>query len=78
MADCPLLPTCLFFNDKMAEMPTLAHVYKRKFCRDDFAACARYRVYQVAGRAAVPQDLLPNQPEVADRLLEDRGSRPGG
>lgn len=71
MADCALLPTCIFFNDKMAHMPTLSDVYKRKYCREDFEACARFRIYKAKGRAAVPKDLLPNQPEVAQRILDE-------
>jgi hypothetical protein len=69
MADCEKLPTCIFFNDQMDEMPTVAHLMKQQYCRGNFAACARYRVAEALGGSKVPRDLFPNDAKRADRLL---------
>jgi hypothetical protein len=61
MADCPLIEKCIFFNDKMANMPGTASSFKRKYCKNDFEGCARHRVFKAVGRENVPADLFPNQ-----------------
>ena len=60
MADCALIETCIFFNDKMADMPGMANLYKQRYCREDSASCARYTVFEALGRENVPTDLFPN------------------
>lgn len=67
MADCPLVSGCPFFNDKMANMPSMAEMYKKKYCKSDFDNCARWVVCQKKGKEKVPGDLFPNQME---RTLE--------
>ena len=67
MADCEKLAKCPFFNDQMANMPSMSNVYKQSFCRGDSSKCARLRVSK-AGQQ-VPADLYPNQKERADSLL---------
>ena len=69
MADCECLSKCPFFNDKMANMPSMADMMKNRYCHDDFEACARYRVFRAHGREAVPPNLFPNQDATADKLL---------
>ncbi len=69
MADCECLAKCPFFNDKMANMPSMAEMMKNRYCRDEYHTCARYRVFKALGREAVPLDLFPNQPENAEVLL---------
>lgn len=66
MPNCELSETCIFFNDKMADMPAMADIYKQRYCRDDSSQCARYVVFKALGRPAVPADLYPND---ADRAL---------
>ncbi|GAB4280522.1 MAG: hypothetical protein Kow0056_15030 [Coriobacteriia bacterium] len=58
---CELLEGCIFFNDKMANMPSMADLLKERYCKGDFHACARYRVYAEVGRENVPADLFPAQ-----------------
>jgi hypothetical protein len=58
--DCEKLPTCIFFNDQMLQMPAVAEVLKRQYCRGAFADCARYRVAARLGAEGVPKDLYPN------------------
>ncbi len=69
MAECELLSGCIFFNDKMVNMPGLSAMYKEQFCRQDYSKCARYRVYQKLGKENVPLDLFPNQKERAEEIL---------
>ena len=62
---CALTEGCIFFNDKMANMPSMADLLKDRYCRGDYHACARYRVFKAVGRDNVPADLYPAQ---ADRV----------
>lgn len=70
MPDCECLSKCPFFNDKMADMPSTAGIYKKRYCQGDFGQCARYRVFRALGREAVPADLFPNQGKRADQILQ--------
>jgi len=67
--DCECLPTCAFFNDRMANMPSTAGLFKQSYCRGDFGACARFMVFKAIGREKVPIDLFPNQQDRARALL---------
>ena len=69
MPDCASLDKCTFFNDQMKDMPSMADMYKREFCRDDFRRCARFRVKRALGKEAVPPDLYPNMDRKADELI---------
>jgi hypothetical protein len=69
MAQCELTEKCIFFNDKMANMPAMADIYKQRYCGTDSSLCARYRVFEVLGRENVPADLYPNDAEGATRIL---------
>ena len=66
---CECLPRCSFFHDKMANMPRMAEVYKKKFCLGDNTHCARFMVFKARGREAVPADLFPNERKRAQELL---------
>jgi hypothetical protein len=70
MPACECLPRCPFFNDKMANMPTIANFYKERLCNGEFETCARYVVFRAKGREAVPADLFPDQTARAKALLE--------
>jgi hypothetical protein len=70
MADCMCLPKCVFFNDKMADMPATAERMKTKLCRGDNAQCARFMVFNTLGRDKVPGNLYPNMVERAKVLIE--------
>ena len=72
MPDCDLLSGCIFFNDRMADMPSTSTVFKMMYCNDNFEGCARYAVRTAAGKAAVPDDLFPNQMERAIEMLGTR------
>ncbi len=69
MADCEMIAKCIFFNDKMAHMPAMAEMMKKKYCRGDNSKCARYLVCKKLGREQVPADLSPAQTDRAQALL---------
>ncbi len=69
MAECQCIAGCPFFNDKMANMPAVADIYKDRYCRGDWNGCARYRVFSSLGRESVPANLFPNELERAAELL---------
>lgn len=60
MANCEMLPTCPFFNDRMDLKPGLTALYKARYCRGDNSECGRHIVFVALGRAAVPCDMYPN------------------
>jgi hypothetical protein len=72
MASCDLISTCIFFNDKMADMPAISAHYKVKYCQNSYRTCARFRIFLEFGREKVPSNLFPNQEadvaEIAERL----------
>lgn len=69
MPDCELLSNCLFFNDKMANMPSTSNVFKMMYCNDNYSACARFMVRSQRGPNQVPTDLFPNQTDRAQTIL---------
>lgn len=69
MPACELIEKCLFFNDKMANIPATATVYQKIFCQDDSSRCARYVVCMAKGRDHVPPSLFPNDLERARSIL---------
>jgi len=69
MENCELLEKCVFFNDKMGNMPSTASVIKMRYCMEDSSGCARYLVCKALGRENVPADLFPNQEDRARQLI---------
>lgn len=69
VADCECLPTCIFFNDQMAEMPSMSNIIKERYCKGSNVHCARHMVFRVLGKTAVPKDLYPSQVERAQEVL---------
>jgi len=67
MTECPRVSTCPFFRDQMEGLSAVAGMLKDRYCRAEFAACARYRV-AVAG-VPVPGDLYPNQTDRAAQII---------
>ena len=69
MAECELLEKCIFFNDKMSNMPAMASIFKDKYCKDDNTECARYMVFKALGREKVPPNLFPNMQDKAKEVI---------
>ena len=73
MADCECLPRCLFFNDKMQNMPAAANLLKKRLCQGDNTRCARHMVLMAKDRDKVPPDLTPNQVDRAATIIASGG-----
>lgn len=69
MADCPSLPKCPFFNDRMTNRPAMAAMMKKNYCQTDNSQCARWKVSQAKGGASVPVDMYPNELDRAMAIL---------
>jgi hypothetical protein len=78
MAVCEILPKCIFFNEKMKNMPGTTAFFKVKFCQGDNTHCARHMVLTACGRENVPADLFPNQEERAGKVIEAHKQKNGG
>lgn len=70
MSDCQCLPRCPFFNDKMANKPAMANMYKKQYCQGDATDCARHILFTTLGKEAVPLDMYPNQKSRALEILK--------
>ena len=71
---CAKLPTCIFFNDQIENMPAVAELLKSQYCRGVFAECARFRVAARLGGGNVPCDLYPNNAARAEKILDLQSS----
>lgn len=71
MAECPLLNTCPFFNDKISNIPICLHVYKKRCCLDENLSCARFVVARFLGISFVPYRLLPNEMDKAEEIVNN-------
>ena len=69
MTNCEVIEGCPFFNDRLANMPTVAGWLKIQYCEGKHTECARYQVRQELGAAKVPSDLFPNETIRAERLI---------
>ena len=72
MKDCECLPRCPFFNDKMANMPSVAKLIKDKYCKGDNTKCARHIVFIALGSGKVPPNLFPSQIERVEEILKNK------
>jgi hypothetical protein len=68
MEECKHLLSCPFFNDELADMPTVAGWLKKQYCQGAFQDCARYRVNAALGPGQVPANLFPNERQRAESL----------
>jgi hypothetical protein len=69
MPECDKQSTCVFFGDRMENMPTTAALLKMQYCRGDFKSCARFRVETKLGSTSVPGTLFPEDSAIADRIV---------
>ena len=69
MAECDRLESCLFFNDKLEDVPAASTLLKQQYCQKDFEHCARHRVETKLGSTSVPPDLFPQESARADRIV---------
>ena len=69
MNNCPLIETCVFFNDRMQNMPASAEMMKDNFCRDNYTSRARHTVFSAVGREKVTTDLFPRDASYAEKII---------
>ena len=69
MADCEKLTECMFFNDKLANMPAVAALLRKLFCHGEYTRCARYMVTETLGNENIPSDLFPGNSVRAKVIL---------
>ena len=67
MQQCERLTSCLFFSDRLANMPASAGLLKDTYCFGDKSKCARYQV-ALAG-IIPPPDLFPNDSLRVHKIL---------
>jgi hypothetical protein len=62
MPSCPRLTHCLFFNNRLKNMPAIADMTRAEYCRSgQHENCARFQVSTTLGPAGVPDNLFPDQ-----------------
>lgn len=69
---CEFIDSCLFFNDRMQDMPPTSLVLKKLYCLGNNRNCARFMLKRSLGIESVPETLFPNESKEAQRLLSDR------
>ena len=62
---------CTFFQNYMGNLPSTAALTQSTYCKNNYTACARYRVFMALGEPAVPADLSPSESERADQIIAD-------
>ena len=73
MADCEKIAECMFFNDKLTNMPAVVDIIRKSFCHGDYTRCARYMVTEIYGIESIPSDLFPGNSVRAKTILALRG-----
>ena len=69
MSNCEYLDGCPFFNDQLDDMPSMANLFKTRYCHDNWKSCARYLMRTKLGAAHVLPNLWPNQENKARELI---------
>jgi hypothetical protein len=69
MALCEVTEICVFFNEYLPKMKSVAEGLKDMYCRDDNSECARFTIYKALGIEAVPQALFPNEVDKATLII---------
>lgn len=72
---CELASTCPKFNDPKSDPAEVMAIYRARYCKSRFEECARYRVFVVMGRDAVPDDMYPNDTLRARRIINEGRTR---
>ena len=73
MTNCEKIAECMFFNDKLTNMPAVADIIRKSFCHGDYTRCARYMVTEVFGIESIPSDLFPGNSVRAKIILALHG-----
>ncbi len=72
MGTCEFVDVCLFFKGEVAKnFPGTVRLTIERYCNNAFKNCARYRVGIAKGKGAVPSNMLPNQRDLAERIISE-------
>ena len=71
MPECEKVPGCIFFHDRMANLPFAAEQMKQRYCLASNADCARYVVFLALGGGSVPDNLFPNDLKRAEKIIAE-------
>ena len=71
MATCPLTKECAYYSGKLTAPSDAVADAKKRFCNDNYEACARYKVVEAAGAESVPADLMPDMVSRAEVLISE-------
>lgn len=69
MTPCPSYNECDFYNEELSVMPSLTEVLKHQYCKNNFKGCARYQIMRAKNPQAVPQNMTPDQIDLAMQIL---------
>ena len=61
MTGCKYSEECPLFDVAFPDKPNISEIYRDKYCKGDWRACARFEVARKLGPGKVPGDLFPNQ-----------------
>lgn len=64
---CEKIEKCPFFNEKLANMPSLTSVLKQRYCLENKEACARYML--VTADIEVPPTVFPQDVDRAKAII---------
>lgn len=66
---CERFGSCDFIRSYTLQLPRMAEVLSRRYCKGNWRACARHMVAESLGAASVPGDLFPTSHERATRII---------
>ena len=69
MPQCEFADKCPFFNDEMDDMPSMAKMFKDRYCNGIWASCARYMIRTQLGPDGMVPNLWPNQESKARDII---------
>jgi hypothetical protein len=69
VSECPHLSKCLFFNNRLRNMPAVAEMAKTSYCRGHHETCARFIASNALGPGIVSDDLFPDQTDRVQEIL---------
>lgn len=75
MQNCEFLLKCLFFNDKLKDMPKASGMMKKAYCKWHYAKCGRFKIAKALGEKAIPADLYPGDALRANELLSEKNKK---
>ncbi len=70
MADCERFKGCMFFSDKLPEIPRTAEALEETYCHGSKIECARYMV--ALKGVEVPANLFPNENNCVAKVLSHK------